>query len=197
MNELLALIQKRRSVRRYTDEPIEQELLEQIVEAGRWAPTGGNNQSVHFTVIMDAQILQELRDKVQKAFAEMELSEDLYKSLQNSIRASKRGNYCYDYNAPVLVVVSNVKGYSNALADSSCALQNMMLQATSLGVGSCWINQLHWLDEDASVRRVLKACGIGEEETICGALALGKPDVEPLPVKRTGMKVTWIKGNGE
>ncbi len=189
---MLDVIKQRRSIRKFTEDALTREELEEIVEAGRYAPTGGNSQSVHFTVICNQEILAELRDKVQGAFAAMELRGDLYKSLQNSIRVSKLGKYVYDYHAPVLIVVSNQKSYSNAMADSACALENMMLQATALGIGSCWINQLHWLDEDQAVREVLKRCGIPEEETICGSLALGKTELHPSELERTGMKVTWI-----
>lgn len=189
---MLEVIKKRRSIRKFTEEMLSHDEIDQIVEAGRYAPTGGNCQTVHFTVISNQEILDELRRNVQDAFAGMELKENLYKSLQNSIRVSKLGKYVYDYHAPVLVVVSNEKGYPNAIADSACALENMMLQATSMGIGSCWINQLHWLDENKSVREVLARCGIAENETVCGSVALGKSEVHPDVLKRTGMKVTWI-----
>lgn len=193
MNEVINAIKTRRSIRKFNDMPVDEAVLEQIVEAGRCAPTGGNCQSVHFTVIENAGVLNTLRERVKNAFAHMEDHEDLYISQRNSIRLSKTGNYIYDYKAPVLVVISNVKGYPNAMADSACALQNMMLTATSLGVGSCWINQLHWLDEDEAVRDVLAPCGIGRGETVCGALALGNFDGEFHERERTGMKVDWIR----
>ncbi len=189
---MLEVIKQRRSIRKFNDEALTKEELEVIVEAGRYAPTGGNSQSVHFTVISNPDILAALRIKVQEAFSKMELREDLYKSLQNSIRVSKMGKYVYDYNAPVLIVVSNQKDYANAMADCACALENMMLQATEMNIGSCWINQLHWLDDDAEVREILARCGISAEETVCGSVALGKSDVQLKPLERTGMEVTWI-----
>ncbi|MCD7744911.1 MAG: nitroreductase family protein [Lachnospiraceae bacterium] len=82
----------------------------------------------------------------------MEFSDDQYASIQNSIRLSRRGDYAFDYHAPILIVVANRKEYPNTVADSACALQNMMLEAESLGVGSCRINQLQWLDENQSIR---------------------------------------------
>ncbi len=122
----------------------------------------------------------------------MELTDELYGSMKNSIKASQSGNYIYDYNAPVLVVISNQKEYPNGLADCGCVLENMMLEATEQGIGSCWINQLHWLDDVDSVRQVLAACGISREETICGAVALGKHELHLNQVERKGMEVTWI-----
>lgn len=193
MNEVIRTIQNRRSIRKFDNKPVPEELLAQIVEAGRFAPSGGNCQTVHFTVITNPEVLNLLRERVKTAFAQMESREDLYISLRHSIRLAKTGKYTYDYGTPVLIVVSNVAGYPNAIADSACALQNMMLAATSLAVGSCWINQLHWLDADSSVREVLASCGIGADETICGALAVGYFDGAFHAMKRTGMKVDWIR----
>ncbi len=192
MRDILEIIKDRRSTRKFNDVPLSKEILEEIVEAGRWAPTGGNCQSVHFTVITKQEVLENLRRLVQEAFQNMELADDQYISIQNSIKLSKRGNYIYDYGAPVLVVVSNRKGYPNAIADCACALQNMMLAAESFGVGSCWINQLHWLDENPQIREYLATLGIDEAETICGAVALGNFDGKQNRKPRTGMRVDFI-----
>ncbi|MCD8068914.1 MAG: nitroreductase [Lachnospiraceae bacterium] len=193
-NEILKTIKGRTSVRKYNQEKIPAQKLRDILEAGQFAPTGGNSQSVHFTVITNPEIREKLRTLVRETFAEMEGDENLYKSIQNSIRLSKKGTYAFDYHAPALIVVSNRKGYPNAMADCACALQNMMLAAESLKIGSCWINQLHWLDENARIRSFLAPLGIGEDETICGSLALGCYDegAKPLPKPRTGMKVDYV-----
>ncbi len=185
----------RRSTRRFSPEVPGRELIEKVIESGRYAPSGGNSQTTHFLVITDAAILKELAWIVQTAFAKMEIREDTYASLKNSINASKRGGYIFHYNTPVLIVTANKKGYGNAMADSSCALENMMIAANALDLGSCWINQLHWLDEDEAVREYLYGLGLQEDETVTGALALGfsaegLPNRSPLP--RTGNPVTWI-----
>ncbi len=193
MSDILEVIKSRRSIRKFNENPIDQEKLEKIVEAGRWAPTGSNSQSVHFTVIQNKEILSGLRDVVRDAFAEMELKEDMYISFKNAISASQKGTYIYDYNAPVLIVVSNEKGYPNGIADAGCAIENMMLEATSLGMGACWINQLHWLDENASLRNYLDQYGIAVDETICASVAVGNHDMNLNELKRKGMRVTWKK----
>lgn len=193
MNDLLELMRRRRSVRKYNYEPVTEEELSAVLEAGRWAPTGGNCQSVHFTVLLNERVRSELRTRVQSAFARMEPEEGLYGSVLASIRASRLGTYAFDYKAPVLIVVSNRRGYPNAMADSACALENMMLEAVSLGLGSCWINQLHWLDENPAVRGYLAELGIPAEETVCGALALGHYDGEQPQKPRTGMRVDYVR----
>lgn len=65
---------ERRSIRKYNEKPVTEEQLTEILEAGRYAPTGGNCQTVHFVVIMNAKIRANLRKLVQEAFLQMELS---------------------------------------------------------------------------------------------------------------------------
>ena len=193
--DALEAILTRRSTRKYQAVLPENALIDKIIEAGRFAPSGGNNQTTHIIVITNAGILSELAWIVQTAFAKMEIRENLYASLKNSINASKHGGYIFHYNAPVLIVTANKKGYGNAMADSACVLENMMLAANALDLGSCWINQLHWLDEDEAVREYLYGLGLAENETVTGSLALGYP-AEGLPnrtpLPRTGNPVTRI-----
>ena len=186
----------RRSTRKMKKEPLPRPLIEKVIEAGRMAPSGGNSQTTHFLVLTSPAQLDALADLVQSAFAEMEATENMYRSIQNSIRASKKGGYRYDYGAPVLIVTANQRSYGNAMADSACALENMMIAANALDLGSCWINQLHWLDENSSVRAFLEKLGLGKDETITGGLILGYPDTKDglpcrEPLERTGNKVTW------
>ena len=193
--EAFEAILTRRSTRKYKDTALSKELIEKVIEAGRYAPSGSNSQSTHFIVITDKGVLTELTELVKQAFAGMEVKEDTYVSLKNSINAAKSGNYMFYYNAPVLIVTANRKGYGNAIADSACALENMMIAANALDLGSCWINQLHWLDENEVVRSFLQEKGIKEDETITGGLILGYPDSglpNRTPLERKGNPVTWI-----
>lgn len=159
--------------------------LKAVVEAGRFGPTGGNSQSNHFFVITDATVIAKLKDLVQAAFAKMELREDLYKSLKNSITLSRKGGYSFCYNAPALIVVSNQKDYGNNMADVACAVENMMLAANELDLGSCYINQLKWLNEDASILEYLRSFGLREDERVYASVALGYADTESGLPNRT------------
>lgn len=195
--DVLEFIKSRRSTRRYQEKPVEAENLEKVLEAGYHAPSGGNNQSWHFMVIQDKNVLKDLCALAEKAFAAMDYDENTYPSLVNSIKNARRGGYIFHYNAPVLIVVANKKGYGNALVDSACALENMMLMANALDMGTCWINQLHWLDEDEGIRQYMENIGLGENETICGALALGYADTEDglpnrTPLPRKEIRITRI-----
>ena len=193
MNAVIRTIQNRRSCRRYKPEQLSNAILDAILQAGRHAPSGGNTQSCHFVVIQNVPLLGALKQRATESFSAMEVTEGMYKSLANAIQRSKRGAYDFCAGAPTLVVVTNLRSYPNAMASSACALENMMLAATSLDVGSCWINQLHWLDDDPSIRALL--CGyIGSDETICGSLALGYPSgVAASPLALTGNRISYIR----
>lgn len=194
--EALEAILTRRSTRKYKDDMPDGSIIEKIIEAGRYAPSGSNSQNTHFIVFNEKHILTAMADLVREEFSKMEADQDTYISLKHSINASKKGDYVFHYNAPVLIVVANKKGYGNAMADSACALENMMIAANALDLGSCWINQLHWLDGNDRIREFMSTYGLKEDETITGGLILGYaaaglPDRKAL--ERTGNPVTWAE----
>ena len=194
---VIEAIKTRRSTRKFKARAVEMEKLQQIVEAGRFGPTGGNAQGNHFFVISKIETLMVLKELVQNAFAKMELRDDLYKSLKNSITLSQKGNYSFSYNAPVLIVVANKKDYGNNMADVACAVENMMLAANELDLGSCYINQLKWLNEDSSIRGYLATLGLKDDERVYASVAIGYADTESgLPNRaespRVGNEVVFV-----
>ena len=196
MDALEALV-TRRSTRNYKPDPVEQEKLEKILEAGRQAPSGGNHQTSHFFVIRNRKVLDRLIEMTEKAFSGMEITENTYESMKHSIAASKKGGYVFCYNAPVLIVVANRKEYGNNIADCACAIENMMVAANALDLGSCWINQLKWLNEEPEIVEYLRGFGMKEDERVYGAVIIGVPATDSgLPNRNLmsikGNEVTWI-----
>ncbi len=198
MNVYEAII-TRRSTRKYTDRQPAKELVEKIVEAGRHAPSGGNNQTTHFFVITDKEVLAELAVKAREAFSKMEVTENTYRSLANSIISSKTTDYNFHRNAPVLIALANDKDYGNNMADVACALENMLILANDMDLGTCYVNQLNWLNEEESLLEVFRRYGMKANERIYAALTLGYADTESglperTPLPRKGNEVTWIEG---
>ena len=195
--EAFEAILTRRSTRNYKPDPVEQEKLDRILEAGRQAPSGGNNQTSHFFVIRNRNVLDRLIAMTENAFAGMETTENTYAGLRHSVAASRKGGYVFCYNARVLIIVANRKDYGNNIADCACALENMMIAANALDLGSCWINQLKWLNEEPEIVEYLRSLGMKEEERIYGAVAIGYPATDTgLPNRNLmilrGNEVTWI-----
>ncbi len=120
MNETLQTIANRRSCREFTDKLIPIEVINQILEAGTKAPSALNKQSASILCIINNKIVEDLRKKLIDFVGKDPL-----------------------YGAKVIIIVYADKESRFAFQDGSCVLQNLFLAATSLGVGSCWINCLH------------------------------------------------------
>jgi nitroreductase len=173
LNEILENLLTRRSIRTYKEEQIADSELEEILEAAKYAPSGSNSQTWNFTVVQNKEKLTYLNTLVREAFKKMIVDEATYRSKVKGKKAAESDNYNFYYHAPTLIIVSNDREYSNAMADSSVAIQNILLAAHSLHMGSCWINQLTWFDEDPAIREVLTTFGIPQNYKVCGAAALG------------------------
>lgn len=190
MNEILNNIKSRRSVRTYTDRQVPEEALSLILEAATYAPNGMNFQTWHFTAIQRADVLHTLNEKVKAAFAK---SDDPH--------LQERGHsdtYCCYYHAPTLIVVSNEPTRWWASMDGACAMENIFLAAHSLGISSCWINQVGQTCDDPEVRDFLTGLGIPENHKVYGCAALGyaPDDFQPKEKHIKEGLITWIRPSG-
>lgn len=193
--DAIEAILTRRSTRNYRPDAIEQNKLDKILDAARQAPSGGNNQTNHFLVIRNKEVIRKLTALTADAFSLMEATENTYASLKHAITAAKKGGYVFCYNAPLLIAVANHKDYGNNMADCACAIENMMVAANALDLGSCWINQLRWLNEDPTLLEYLRALGMKESERVYGAVIIGYP-ANGLPnrnlMPQKGNQITYI-----
>jgi nitroreductase len=182
-NEVLDSIHARRSTRNFEERQIELEQLETLLDAAIWAPSGGNNQTWLFTAIQNKEHLLKLNELVREGFQRWTPDDDYPGKLGAKVGSQKEG-YNFYHHAPTLIVASNRPNYENAMADCALGLENIFLVAQSLGLGSCYINQLHWLRNDPDVRDFLFELGIPKEHTICSAAAVGYIGKESSPPPR-------------
>ena len=167
-NEVLENIKARRSVRAYTSQQVSEEDLQAILEAATYAPSGMNLEKWHFTAFKNEDKLKELIERIKEVFEKSE----------NTV-CKERGHskaYCCYYHAPTLVIVSNEPTQWWAGMDCACAIENMFLAAHSLGIGSCWINQLGTTCDDPEVREFISSLGVPENHKVYGCVALGYAD---------------------
>ena len=165
MNEVLANIRARHSTRAYTGLQVPADDLDLILEAATYAPNGMHLETWRFTAIQNQEVLCELNEAVKKAFAK-----------SSEPRLQERGRsetYCCYYHAPTLVLVSNEPTQWWAAMDCACALENIFLAARSLGIDSCWINQVGQTCDDPDVRAVLDRLGVPANHKVYGCAALG------------------------
>lgn len=171
MNEILKNIVTRRSVRKFSAEAIPEDVINDIITAGLYAPSAMNTQYWQFTVVSNKEKLVEL----QKAIA----------------KALDRPDYGRFYNAPLFIIVSVPADYRLGDVDTACVLENMFLAAHADGVGSVWINQLRDCCNDADVRKVLTSLGVPEDHVCYGSAAIGYADCE-LPKDRENKGIVKI-----
>lgn len=185
-NAVLECIRSRRSIRKFKAEQIREDELATILEAATWAPSGSNSQTWLFTAIQNSAVLEKLAGVVRTAFLSW-TPDDEYPAKHRAVTNASRESYNFFYHAPTLVIASNVPDYQNAMADCANAMQNLFLAAHSIGLGTCWINQLRWLRDVAPVRDFLAELGVPREHVICNAAAVGYPDhTPPAPARKEG-----------
>ena len=166
MNETMKTLVERRSVKRYLSKPVKQELIDLVVKAGTYAPTGRNRQPFKILVITDGQVRDELR-KLNAKIMGMDESFDPF------------------YNAPVVIVVLSSPTVNTYLYDGSLVLGNMMNAAHSLGLGSCWIHRAKEEFQTEYGKNLLKTLGIEGEWEGIGHCLLGYADGDlPTPTPR-------------
>jgi len=131
MNQVLETIKSRRSVRKYHDEQIKNDELDKILEAAIYSPSGHNDQSWHFTIIQDKDLINEISEGAKAVMKTMDVEWIAKMGAIEDLNIFHR--------APTAVVVSGNKDAVTPLVDCSAAVQNMLLAAESLDIGSCWI----------------------------------------------------------
>jgi nitroreductase len=147
MNEVLIAIKNRRSIRAFKPDQIKQEELDWIIEAGIYAPSGANGQPWHFTVIQDRSVINHISDVSKEVSLEIiKKKEEGWQVLQAFIERRKTAgspeNFDITYGAPTLIIVSGINDravYKHSISACSAAMQNMLIAAESLNVGSVWL----------------------------------------------------------
>ena len=139
---------------------------------------------------------QQVSEEDLQAILEAELIERIKGAFAKSddVRLQERARnkaYCCYYHAPTLVIVSNEPTQWWAGMDCACAIENMFLAAQSLGIGSCWINQLGTTCDDPGVREFITVLGVPVSHKVYGCVALGYGDPK-IPMKEKKVKVNTI-----
>lgn len=163
MNETLRTLKERRSVRSYHSDPIPEETLDAILEAGTYAPTGMNQQSPVMVVVRDKETIG-------------------YMESLNAAVMGQTGTHPF-YGAPVVVVVLADGNNYNWLRDGSLVMGNLMNAAHSLGVGSCWINRATEVFDSEEGKALLRKWGLSENLRGVANCILGYPKGE-LPAAK-------------
>jgi nitroreductase/NAD-dependent dihydropyrimidine dehydrogenase PreA subunit len=212
--QMLGQIRSRRSTRIYSNNAVPRKLIEQVIEAGRYAPTGGNYQSIHFTVVVDPQMIEKLREKVLANITALtEMMETRLKEIESkgrplsdteehtlaissgfirTMRLSKEGHDIIFYNAPVVIVLHGEATLRPNQWNADVIAMCMTLMAESLGLGTCFLGYLPIADEvDGEPLR--KLINLPDGHRIFQGLIMGYPGLEFVKAPgRKPAKVNWI-----
>ncbi len=164
----------RRSVRKYKPDMIPRDVLEKIVEAGTYAPTGMNKQAP----IIIAVTNKAMRDRLSRMNA--------------AVMGSEGDPF---YGAPVVLIVLADRNLAGTyLYDGSLVMGNLMLAAHAQGIGSCWIHRAKQEFETEEGKAILKELGVEGDFEGIGHCILGYTDgEEPAPKPRKENYVYWIE----
>ena len=169
--EAMQNLLERRSVRRYQDTQVPDDLLDRVLEAGLYAPTGMNRQNIVMVAVRD----KETRDRLMRMNA--------------AVMGTQNDPF---YGAPcVIVVLGDAENYP-VVENGSLVLGNLMNAAHALGLGSCWIHRAKQMFETEEGKQLLRSWGLKESLVGVGNCILGYPAEEPAAKPRLEGRIVKI-----
>lgn len=153
MNQTIKDLLERRSCRSFKDDPIPEELLQEVLKAGSYAPSAMGRQATRMLVIQN----KALRDRM----------------MEDNAKIVGVPGIDPFYGAPVIIVVLRDKSFAPSIYDGSLVMGNLMNAAHALGLGSIWIHRAKEEFEMNYYKNLLKEYGIEGEFEGVGHCALG------------------------
>jgi nitroreductase len=169
--EAMKNLLERRSIRKYKETQVPDELLDQVLEAGLYAPTGMNRQNVIMVAVRD----KETRDQLMRMNA--------------AVMGSQNDPF---YGAPCVIVVLGVPENYPVVENGSLVLGNLMNDAHAVGLGSCWIHRAKQTFETEEGKELLRAWGLKDTLVGIGNCILGYPAEEPEAKARLDGRIVKI-----
>ena len=200
MNEVMNTILHRRSIRRFEPKQIEETALQQILQAGLYAPSAGGRQGVIFAVCQDKEVNERL-GKIKRANSHprMATETNFVSREQPSIADDPKLTNAF-YDAPTVITMFAPKNFLFSVDDCAVAAENMMLAADALGIGSCYIGQGWSAFADPYGQEILRQWNIPTDHYAVMQLLLGYPregDKHPTAKPRKEGRIIRIGGKDE
>ena len=184
--ELMEAIYKRRSVRFFTEEPVDKDTIDKLINAAIQAPSAMNGQPWSFSVIQDKALMQKISDD-SKSYLLASIPAKPY--LEGYRQLFSNPEFNIFYNAPALLTVFAKPEGPNAPCDCALAAQNIMLAAHALGLGTCWIGFAQMSFNTPELKEKL---GIPKEYVAVAPIIIGHPaKTSPDVIKREPEILFW------
>ena len=182
--ELMDVISSRRSIRRYQDRAVPEDLLKELLEAACWAPSADNAQPWYFVALTQSKEIARMRETLEK------VSEEIRPQLEETFPnhpqiVSQTMTFLRRLGgAPVYVLAFLQKDYGkhrDLMVESvAAAIQTMLLAAHERGLGTCWVNAA----TDLGCGPALQAAYAPDKGEFLSLIAIGWPDQEPKAPRR-------------
>ena len=197
MPDIFETILHRRSIRRFEPKQIAEAALQQILQAGLYAPSAGGRQGVIFAVCQDKEVNERL-GKIKRANSQpcMATETSFVSREQPSIADDPKLTNAF-YDAPTVITMFAPKNFLFSVDDCAVAAENMMLAADALGIGSCYIGQGWTAFDDSYGQEILQQWNIPTDRYAVMQLLLGYPregDKHPAPKPRKEGRVIRMGG---
>lgn len=178
-NEVIETIMSRRSVRKYQDKPVEHEKLATIAQCGIHAPNAMNQQAWAVRVVESADFINGTTEIFKKEHPDMVKRDANFKNMYR--------------NAPNIIIVAAAKSDKFGLLNVGLMGENMMLAATSLGLGTCCLGSSAMiLQSSEAYKPFLTQLNLPADYEICYILAVGYPDETPEAKPRDESKIEFV-----
>ena len=181
--EVLESIKNRRSVRKYKNKPLTKEQIEEVIEAGRLAPTARNEQNLKFIVVTNKDLIKDMSDYV----VNIVIDNPKYHFVK------ERKALIEDpilYSAPAVVFITAPKDDKWGSINCALAAQNMMVFAYSKGIGSCFIGMARFVTENQDFLTKLK---VKEDHSVHATVIFGYADEQPEMKERKTDNLSFIE----
>jgi nitroreductase len=189
MAEFSRLLNDRRSVRNYTDERMDLELVRELIKESTLAPNSGNRQPWRFSIINDMALIRRISDESKRNILAA-IAEDPGSSRKRYESALKSPDFNVFYNAPCLVLIFGDKSHRSLDVDCALAASYFMLAAADRGLGTCWVA----LGSEIRDPELLETIGLSESDAVVAPIILGRPAAIPKAPARKNPEIVKIVG---
>jgi nitroreductase len=169
MDQIIDVIKRRRSIRAYETRSLPRETVISILEAAKYAPTARNLQQLEYKVITNKDLIKKISDRITV----------IVKREHPSFKMRDQHDFFYD--APLLIIITGPKDNAWIYSDAALAVQNIMLYATSIGLGTCFIGMARFIEKDEGLMHELN---ISNDRKIAAAVICGYPNEKPAEKER-------------
>ena len=153
-------IRKRRTIRRYKQEAVDDKLLLELIDSARFAPSASNMQQLRYIVIRSPETVKNIFQQT---------------GWGGAVKPKRSPEWPKDAPPAFIAVIApaeSVKNFKHVFSDSGAAIQNILLKAVELGLGTCWIGSFK--------EEVNSILGLGADRAVMYLVAVGYPDESPL-----------------